>query len=384
MDSTQWIEFPSSPSNSYCNVWLMQAGSILMLEELILLPDPDSKNGPASDPLERKLPRKYAAPDFVFLIEHIQTGTFYLYDLGMRKDLHNLSPFTRKFDLPFYDYSPVLPSEILSKHGPPGFHPSKVHSIILSHLDFDHIGDCGKDAFPNAEIWMGPSACLKARPGYPEDPDSAGLSSDFPRDATRKIVEFTIPDDILQEKGDTRIDMIKEWRSKGYYTAIERRVPSSGWHPLGSFPLACDLFDDQSVYLIDSPGHGAGHQSLLIRLRRESTGDPSSSPSSSKSDLQLDDFVLLAGDTFHHPELLRNPLKMARVPYSSSSVHIDDNLAIDTIYRTREFAQHVNCWVIATHDAEIQSSLAAGQNCVEGLVLLNDWRREGWKCKQGE
>lgn len=384
MGSSQWIEFQSSPSNSYCNVWLMQAGSVLMPQEFLLLPETVSESGSTSEPLEHTVPKKYAAPDFVFLIEHIPTGKFYLYDLGMRKDLHNLSPFTRKYDLPFFGYSPVLPSEILSQHGPPGFHPSKVHSIMLSHLDFDHIGDCGKDAFPNAEIWMGPSACLKARPGYPEDPDSAGLSSDFPHDASRKIVEFTIPDDILQEKGDARVGPVKDWISKGYYTAIERRVPSNGWHPLGTFPLACDLFNDGSVYLIDSPGHGAGHQSLLIRLQKELSEKPSSAPGSTNSELPLDDFVLLAGDTFHHPELLRNPLRMARAPYSSNCVHTDANLAIDTIYRTREFARRENCWVIAAHDADVQASLAAGQKCVEGLVFLNDWKHKGWKGEQGK
>ncbi|CAL5869140.1 uncharacterized protein PFLUO_LOCUS3368 [Penicillium psychrofluorescens] len=362
----------------------MQAGSVGIPEDFVLLPDPKSKNGSASEPLEQNLSQKYAAPDFVFLIEHIPTGHFYLYDLGMRKDLHNLSPFTRKFDLPFFDYSPVLPSEILSQHGPPAFHPSKLRAIILSHLDFDHIGDCGKEAFPNAEIWMGPSACLKARPGYPEDPDSTGLSSDFPRDGSRNIVEFTIPDDVLQGKGDARVDLMREWKSKGYYAAIEQRVPTSGWHPLGSFPLACDLFGDQSAYLIDSPGHGAGHQSLLIRVQKGLSENLSTGPDCTKSELPQDDFVLLAGDTFHHPELLRDPLRMARVSYSSSSVHTDDDLAIDSIYRTREFAQRANCWVIAAHDSDIQTSLAAGQSCVEGLVLLNDWKHKGWKGEQGK
>ncbi|KAJ5818169.1 Metallo-hydrolase/oxidoreductase [Penicillium riverlandense] len=381
MDPTQWIEIQSSMSNSYCNVWLMQAGSILIPEDFVLLPDPKSKNGSASEPPGQ---RKYVAPDFVFLIEHIQTGNFYLYDLGMRKDLHNLSPFTRKFDLPFYDCIPVLPSEILSKHGPSAFHPFKLHAIILSHLDFDHIGDCGKEAFPHAEIWMGPSACLKARPGYPEDPDSTGLSSDFPWDGTRKIVEFTIPDDVLESKGDARVDLMKEWKTRGYYTAIEQRIPINGWHPLGSFPLACDLFGDRSVYLIDSPGHGAGHQSLLIRVQAEPREKPSTTPDSAGLDLPLDDFVLLAGDTFHHPELLRNPLRMSRVPYSPSSVHANDDLAIDSIYRTREFAKRENCWVIAAHDSDIQASLAPGQNSVEGLVLLNNWKHKGWKGEQGK
>lgn len=361
----------------------MQAGSILMPQEFLLLPDRASKSGSGSETLEQTVPKKYAAPDFVFLIEHILTGKFYLYDLGMREDLHNLSPFTRKYDLPFSGYWPVLPSGILSQHGPPGFHPSKVHSIILSHLDFDHIGDCGKTAFPNAEIWMGPSACLKARPGYLEDPESAGLSSDFPRDASRKIVEFTIPDDILQRQRDARSGLVRDWISKGYYTAIERRVPSNGWHPLGTFPLACDLFNDGSMYLIDSPGHGAGHQSLLVRLQKETSEMLSSASDSTNSEL-LDDFVLLAGDTFHHPELLVNPLRMARAPYSLHSVHSDANLAIDTIYRTREFAKRENCWVIAAHDADVQASLAAGQKCIEGLVLLNNWKHKGWKGKQGK
>jgi hypothetical protein len=110
----------------------------------------------------------------------------------------------------------------------------------------------------------------------------------------------------------------------------------------------------------------------------------STAPDCAKSDLPLDDFVRLAGDTFHHPELLRNPLRMARSPYSSNSVHTDDDLAIDSIYRTQAFAKHPNCWVIAAHDSDIQASLAAGQSSVEGLVLLNDWKYQGWKGEQGK
>ncbi|KAI1620019.1 hypothetical protein EDD37DRAFT_570189 [Exophiala viscosa] len=364
---------PSFPG-AICRVWLMQAGTISIPEDFVLLPAPNTNNRTIQESPEQSKLRSFNAPDFVFLIEHVPTGDFFLFDLGMRKDLHNLPPYICDVDLPIYDCSPRLPQVILAKNSPAGFGFSKVKAIILSHLHFDHIGDCGREAFPEAELWIGPSACMEARPGHPHDPMATVLASDFPKDGTRKIVEFTIPQPRLQERGDGRATKIEEWHSTGQYEAVDSQVPRNGWKPSGSFGLAFDLFGDGSAYLIDTPGHAAGHQSLLVRVTTEQDG----------VDTDQGDFVLLAGDSFHHPILLQDPSRTARPPYGTYTIHADDDLAIDTMIRTREFAKRENIWVIASHDISIVETLAAGTNGVEGLVLLNDWRRKGWKGGQGQ
>ncbi|KIV87781.1 hypothetical protein PV11_03303 [Exophiala sideris] len=382
----EWTPIPEpSASGATCRVWLMQAGTISIPEDFVLLPAPNTNNRTLQETPEQSKLRSINAPDFVFLIEHVPTGDFFLFDLGMRKDLHNLPPYICDVDLPIYDCNPRLPQEILAESSPRGYSASKVKAIILSHLHFDHIGDCGREAFPNAELWIGPSACMEARPGHPHDPMATVLASDFPKDGSRKIVEFTIPHPRLQEGGDGRAIKIEEWHKTGQYEAVDCQVPKNGWKALGSFDLAFDLFGDESAYLIDTPGHAAGHQSLLIRVTTpEKIGGASGSCGENELDSNQDDFVLLAGDSFHHPDLLQDPFRTARPPYSSYTIHADDDLAIDTMIRTRQFAERDNIWVIASHDISIVETLAAGASRVEGLVLLNDWRQKGWKACHGK
>ena len=371
-------------SSAICRVWLMQAGTITLPEDFVLLPKPNTRNRSFQQTPEQAKSRSFKAPDFVFLVEHVPTGEFFLYDLGMRKDLHNLSPHVREVELPIYDCSPTLPQDILAKHSPNGYKSSKVKAVILSHLHWDHIGDCGRELFPHAQLWLGPSACSEARPGYPHDKDALSLATDFPSDGSRKIVEFTIPQSLL-EKTDCRRRLIKTWHDAGHYNAIECRIPKSGWKPLGSFELAFDLFEDGSAYVVDTPGHAAGHQSLLLRVRTPGTSTRASSPSSTGSAyLDEDNFVFLVGDWFHHPALLQDPFKTARTPYSCYTVHIDPDLAINTLIRTRELAKRENVWVIASHDMSIMRTLSKGEDEVVGLVALNDWRQKGWKGHQAQ
>ena len=185
----------------------------------------------------------------------------------------------------------------------------------------------------------------------------------MPVDESRKIVESYIPDNVLVEARDKRAGMVEEGKKKGKYTAVDLKKPD--WIGLGSFDRAYDVFSDGSAYLIDAPGHSAGHQMMLIRTKAGSTEDH---------------FVLLAGDCFHHPEILKDPRRTARPPYSKEGMHSDPDQAIDTIWRTKKFAEQKNIWVLAAHDFSVGESIAPGQQVVvEGLVQVNDWMERGWK-----
>lgn len=305
----------------------------------------------------------YFAPDFVFLIEHPATGENHFFDLGMRHDLHNSPPAVVNNTLPLYKCSPKSPVDILREHGTAEQQASTVKAVIFSHLHFDHIGNAGKAGFEYAELWIGPSSCTTVRPGYPADENGIVFSDDLPKDGSKKIVEFKLPCSLLDDDSKT---VLKNAVEKGNYEGIELREPEGGWFGLGAFDRASDLFNDGSAYLIDAPGHTPGHQMLMVRVNTGISGAP-------------DNFVLLSGDCFHHPAMLRNPLLTARPPFSRLCMHSDPETAIDTMFRVKRCAEEGNVWVVGAHDFSIVDAVSPGSGAVEGLVLLTNWREKGWK-----
>lgn len=136
---------------------------------------------------------------------------------------------------------------------------------------------------------------------------------------------------------------------------------------MGAFERAFDVWGDGAAYLVDAPGHAPGHQMMLVRVGIGEGGD------------EEDEFVLLAGDCFHHPELLEEPERTARRPFSDGSMHSEPEVAMETMKRTREFARRENVWVVGAHDFSIGEVVRPGVEVIEGLVLLNDWKKKGWK-----
>ncbi|KAF1928897.1 uncharacterized protein M421DRAFT_100651 [Didymella exigua CBS 183.55] len=355
-----WHPIPSGSAT--CKVHLIQAGGLAIPTDMALLPGPDKPIDPTNENQKEEITGKYYAPDYVFLIEHTTTRDKYLFDLGIRKDLENLPPTIVKNVLPQFDCEPKSPAEILQEHGSPEQQPEKVKAIIFSHMHFDHVGDGAKAGFENAELWVGPTCCTYARPGYPVDEKAPTLSETLPTDGSRKIVEAFVSDELLEEAGDKRAGKVMEGLQKGLYNAVA--LKKADWIGLGAFDRAFDVFGDGSAYLIDAPGHSEGHQMILIRTTTGSGGDT---------------FVLLAGDCFHHPELLKEPRRTARPPYSKSGMHSDPETALGTIYRTKEFAQKDNVWVVAAHDFSVGNNIQPGVKEIQGLVQINDWQEKKWK-----
>jgi glyoxylase-like metal-dependent hydrolase (beta-lactamase superfamily II) len=358
-----WYGIPISKTNSTCQVYLMQAGGLALPYDLVLLPASNKPNSSLDHGINEQGREMFRVPDFVFLIEHTASGKIYLFDLGMRKDLENSAPSVVQNVLPNFKYTPESPVTILKQHGSTVQQPYAVEAVIFSHLHFDHIGDFGRLGFSKAELWIGPSTCTSARPGYPADINNTVFSDDLPSDGSKTIVEFKLPTHLLDEK---RRRTIKTAEEKGYYEGIKWHKPAGGWFGLGAFEAACDVFNDGSLYLLDAPGHAPGHQMLLVRVKQGPTK-------------LEDDFILLAGDCYHHPAMLNEPLLTARPPFSTSSMHSDPETAVDTIYRTKRCAEEEHIWVIAAHDFSIIKSVSPNTMAVKGLVLLTDWREKGWK-----
>ncbi|KNG47544.1 hypothetical protein TW65_05581 [Stemphylium lycopersici] len=348
-----WHPIPSSSAT--CKVHLIQAGGIHIPYDLVLLPGPDQPQEPSDANPSNETRKRYYAPDYVFLIEHTASGSNYFFDLGIRPDLENLPPVIRDGTLPTFICEPKSPEEILRKHASPEQQPEKVKAVIFSHMHFDHLGDGAKAGFEGAELWVGPT-CF--------DEKAPTLSDTLPVDGSRKIVESYVPDDVLREAGDKRAGQVMEGMVKGKYAAVDLKKPD--WMALGAFERAYDVFGDGSAYIIDAPGHSVGHQMMLVRTTLGSEEKDSS-------------FVLLAGDCFHHAEILKDPRRTARPPYAKSGMHVDPEQAVDTMLRTREFARRDDVWVIGAHDASVGEGIKPGVKELEGLTEINAWLEKGWK-----
>ncbi|KAF7304195.1 Metallo-beta-lactamase superfamily protein [Mycena indigotica] len=201
-------------------------------------------------------------PMFGFLLERtIGTGpsakTYqYVWDLGIRKDPENAVPPVAEL---FKAFPGALdePKDITELLVAGGVKLESIEQVFWSHAHLDHIGDMSK--FPNSTgLVIG--AATNTTP-YPANPASQLQPSDFAGHTLSKV-DFT-----------TSKLLINNLR-------------------------AVDYFNDGSFYLLDTPGHIAGHMTGLARV---STSPPS--------------FVLLAGDTAHQIGAVRpRPLLQKHFP----------------------------------------------------------------------
>ncbi|KAK5174415.1 uncharacterized protein LTR77_001495 [Saxophila tyrrhenica] len=186
---------------------------------------------------------------FSFFIEHSASKRKLMFDLGIRKDWQNSSPFLiGRFKMGGYELT-VKKSvrEILEAEGIDG---RDIEAVIWSHWHFDHTGN--PDEFEKSTtLIVGPGFSSHKLPGYPKDPNSSILESDY---AGRELKEIDF------SGSDLKIGKLD----------------------------AYDYFNDGSFYLLNSPGHAIGHLCALARV--------TSSP---------DSFILMGGDAFHHAGELR-------------------------------------------------------------------------------
>lgn len=121
---------------------------------------------------------------------------------------------------------------------------------------------------------------------------------------------------------------------------------------LGAFPRAYDFFGDRSFYLLDKPGHMAGH---LAGLAQTSPGE----------------WVFMGGDCCHHRALLEGtrPVSVTIGPTGGTSgLHRDPATAIRTIGLIRQLEGYEHVFVALAHDAMLVDRMP-----------LNGWKGSSWK-----
>ncbi|KAK0707958.1 beta-lactamase-like protein [Lasiosphaeris hirsuta] len=204
-----------------------------------------------------------AVPVFSFLIQHPSPNAptqNLLFDLGIRKDWKNLSPVVVDAinAIKWVPGTRKSVSEVLQDGR---VDASSIDAVICSHYHFDHIGDPSLFGTKTALV-VGPGFRENLVPGYPSNPNSPILESDY---TGRELIELDFED-------------------------------HSRWKVVAVGPFrGIDYFRDGSLYLLDSPGHAIGHISALARV--------TSTTKSSGTD--PDSFVLMAGDAFHYAGELR-------------------------------------------------------------------------------
>ncbi|KAK1240993.1 hypothetical protein MKX08_000967 [Trichoderma sp. CBMAI-0020] len=176
-----------------------------------------------SKPNIRGLKTLQGIPSFSFFIEH-PSGRRLMFDLGPRKDLENLSPtLTKRMAKAGWEtkVTQEVP-EVLEQHGIP---IESIENVIWSHWHWDHVGNMSKLP-PSIGLVVGPGFTKAMIPGYPRNPSSPILESDY---SGRQLTE-------LNDLGLTVCDL-----------------------------PAYDYFGDGSLYILSTPGHAIGHLSALAR-----------------------------------------------------------------------------------------------------------------------
>ncbi|KAJ6584946.1 hypothetical protein B0H19DRAFT_403471 [Mycena capillaripes] len=184
-------------------------------------------------------------PIFAFLVEHVPTGRRIMFDLGLRKDIENAAPSIVELFKSDMGASMPVDRDITEQLVDNGVDLNSISAVIWSHAHFDHTGDMSK--FPaSTELILGASTLTET---CAVNPKSTLLESDL---AGRKLVPINFDESSLE---------------------------------IGGFK-ADDYFGDGSFYILDVPGHLAGHVCALARV----------TPSS---------FVFLGGDACHHAGMFR-------------------------------------------------------------------------------
>lgn len=295
----------------------------------------------------------FSAPSYAFLIEH-SGGRRIMFDLGMRKDIRNMSPKVYKMiTQPGWDMTAQKNvAEILEENG---VSPSQIEAVVWSHWHYDHLGDM--TTFPaTTKLIVGPGF-HSLLPGYPANPESSILESDL---AGRELVE---------------LDFSRESVQIGGFRAI-------------------DYFGDGSFYLLDAPGHAVGHLCGLARTIVGQNGE-------------ADTFILMAADTCHHSGLIRPtkylplPSHIHPSPINSGAgscpgslfqcVHRNESTTEEFYQMAKKFPYNYteaetclksleemdaldNVFVVLAHDAKLQDPLVNVP--LYPTATLNDWRQQ--------
>ncbi|EGO22180.1 hypothetical protein SERLADRAFT_440196 [Serpula lacrymans var. lacrymans S7.9] len=272
---------PPAPGQAFMNVSALEGGILPICLDFIVA---------------GALPSEViSCPSLCFFLRHSQTGANLVFDLGIRRDLDAYPPIVPKqYERFFPESIDQTVSESLDKGG---FPPEVVEAVVISHLHWDHIGDPAP--FSRATFVVGGACRSLIDSGHPSDPNSEIMTNSIPLDRARFLA------------------------SSDFNTSI------------GPFPRALDYFGDGSMYIIDAPGHLAGHLNILARTSADGA------------------WIFLGGDSAHDFRLITGVKEIA---YSSDETghvicaHASKDDAAETIRRIGALLKGPRVHVLLAHD----------------------------------
>ncbi|TFY75812.1 hypothetical protein EWM64_g8202 [Hericium alpestre] len=260
---------PPRPNQPFFTVSALEGGRVTCPAGLLIDPVPEGVD-------------KLVVPATPFLLRHSLTKQNILFDLGVRKDYNNLPPALAK--RVNQTFQPVDVSEtVVDALAKGGLTPAEISHVFLSHIHWDHIGDTA--LFPYSTLVAGDAAAPLVEHGYPHDPESLFDSALLPPDRTVYL-------------------------------------HPSGWGPVGPFPRAIDYYGDGSLYIVDAPGHLAGHYNFLVRTSADGG------------------WMYLGGDMAHDLRIITGELKVPVYHNAQTGLtmcmHADKGAAEEHIARVRK------------------------------------------------
>ena len=181
-----------------------------------------------------------------------------------------------------------------------------------SHLHWDHAGD--PEPFTSAEIVIGAEGASLLEGAYPENHDS--MYRAFPQGRPVKHADFE----------DTHNNSVVS--------------------PFGPFERAIDFYGDGSLYLVDAPGHVAGHIIAAVRVAQDS-------------------FIFLSGDACHTHACYAPGVRVV-----GDRMHANPDVARDTVRRLKKVNdEYPNGVVILAHDVVLLEVMPLFPNDINGWVI---------------
>lgn len=212
--------------------------------------------------------------------------------------------------------------------------------MILSHVHWDHVGT--PSDFSNATFIVGSGTLDLLKNGAePFNPAEEYNPDELPASRTVELPPSPPFPDGDKGKDQGGNDDFKEYFA-GPNTPAHTPTPADSqaklpgrahlwsWQTLhhqqeegrssaGGFPRTIDFFNDQSIYIIDTPGHMYGHINLLVRT----AGDK---------------YVYLGGDSCHDIRILNGERDIAEYKDGRGgvrSIHVNTELAKRTLGEIR-------------------------------------------------
>jgi len=279
---------PPSENQPFFRLTPLDAGQVQASEEMFV-----------SDPEKG---HKRQLPALSFLLQHSDSKTNILFDLGIKKDVSQYAPATRAMIDRFFRPCGADPDVVRSlQESEAKLAPTDITHVILSHVHWDHVGD--HEPFYKAKFILGGPGKPLIQNGYPDNPYSPYLRTTVPEDRA------------------TWFDY-------------------DGWKPIGPFERGYDLFGDGSLYLIDAAGHVSGHINALVRTNSNGGWD------------------YLGGDSAHDTRLLTGDKHIGHfigLDGNPTCMHQDEEMAKDHIRRITQLPPDIKIWL--AHDPRWKEKL---------------------------